>query len=235
MHHLIRHCLLCLLFIGSFLPAAAQSPERYKDIDAFIKSDQLRVTAPGDIRTFGRELKHLYTDDELKARAAFFWITQHIRYDCEGYRSGNGIASVEEVLAKQRGVCSGYARLFKLFCDELDVECVIIKGFATGIGIRTVHPDSLATNHSWNAVKIKGQWKLVDPTWGSGSANEDCTQTFQNLGEFYFLANPAELIRTHFPDSVKWQLLKVPFTATQFSDSIRHWKNADEREPPGIR
>ncbi len=229
---LIRHFFCCFLLLYHLLPAAAQSPARYKEIDDFIKADQLKVTTPADIKVFGRELKRLFTDDEIKARSAFFWLTQHIKYDCEGYRSGNVIYEPADVLAKGRAVCAGYAHLFKLFCDELGVECVIVNGFATGIGVRSVHADSLVTNHAWNAVKIKGQWKLVDPTWGSGSSNEDCTKSYQNLNEFYFFTDPLEMIRTHFPDSTKWQLLSVPVNVSQFTDSIKSWKKADDWEEP---
>lgn len=136
------------------------------------------------------------------------------------------------VLEKGRAVCAGYAHLFKIFCDELGVESVIVNGFATGIGVRSLHPDSLFTNHAWNAVKIKGEWKLVDPTWGSGSSNDDCTKSYQNLNESYFFPDPSEMIHTHFPDSTKRQLLSVPVSASQFVDSIKSWKKADDREEP---
>ena len=219
-HRFIRLLLCFFLLIFHCSPAAAQSAAKYKEIDAFIKADQLKVESPADIKVFGRELKRLFPEDEIKARAAFFWLTQHIKYDCEGYRSGNMAYEPVDVLAKGRAVCSGFARLMKMFCDELGVECVEISGFATGISVDKVNPDSLVSNHTWNAVKIKGQWKLVDPTWGRGYSNNDCTESWQVLKNEYFLADPAFMISSHFPEEAKWQLLDKPYTARDFADSI---------------
>lgn len=219
-HHLIRLFVLSLIHLLYCLSVPAQSPAKYKEIDAFIKADQLKVRSLADIRIFGRELKRMYPDDELKARAAFFWLTQHIKYDCEGYRNGNSIYNPADVLATGRAVCSGFARLMKVFCDELGVECVEISGFATGISVDKVNPDSMMSNHEWNAVKIKGQWKLVDPTWGRGYSNKDCTESWQVLKNEYFLADPAFMISSHFPEEQKWQLMNKPYTAREFADSL---------------
>jgi len=220
MHHRLVRLLFCsFLLIAQWFPAAAQSPSKYKEIDAFIKGEQLKVTAPGDIRVFGRELSRLFTDDEIKARAAFFWLTQHIKYDCEGYRNGNRIHEPAEVLATGKSICAGYAHLFKLFCDALGLESEIIHGFAFNYSDPPVHADSLSANHAWNAVKIKGQWKLLDATWGSGTTNTACTEYHQQIEEAYFLADPHFMISRHWPEDEKWQLLEKPFTARQFADS----------------
>ncbi len=227
MHHLLVRLLLCsALLINQWLPVIAQSPSKYKEIDAFIKGGQLKVTAPGDIRVFGRELSRLFTDDEIKARAAFFWLTQHIKYDCEGYRNGNSIHEPAEVLATGKSVCAGYAHLFKLFCDALGLESEIINGFAFNYSDPPVHADSLSSNHAWNAVKVKGKWKLVDPTWGSGSTNTACTEYHQQVDEAYFLADPLFMISRHWPEDEKWQLLEKPFTARQFADSAAAFKKS---------
>lgn len=233
MHHrLVRLLLCCFLLIYQWLPAVAQSPAKYKEIDDFIKGNQLKVTSPADIKVFGRELKRLFTDDEIKARAAFFWLTQHIKYDCEGYRSGQYTVEPEEVLSKGIAVCSGYASLMKMFCDELGVECEVVSGFATGISVDKVHLDSMKSNHAWNAVKIKGEWKLVDPTWGSGSANNDCTKTYPALNEQYFLSDPRFMIQSHLPEEEKWQLIPAPYSARQFADSANAMEYAAKWEEP---
>ena len=229
-HRFIRLLLCFFLLIFHWSPAAAQSAAKYKEIDAFIKADQLKVESPADIKVFGRELKRLFPEDEIKARAAFFWLSQHIKYDCEGYRSGQYTVDPAEVLSKGIAVCSGYARLMKMFCDELGVECEVISGFATGISVDRVHPDSMKSNHDWNAVKIKGEWKLVDPTWGSGSANNDCTKIYPELNEKYFLSDPVFIIQSHLPEEEKWQLISAPYSARQFADSVNARENAAKRE-----
>lgn len=208
----------------------AQSNTAYKEVDDLVKSFPLKPSSPADIRTLARELKlQLHSDDEL-ARAAFVWITNNISYDCDGCRQKKGLYELSDVLSQHKGICSGYASLMKFFCDELGVECVVINGFATGIGVTSVHADSLKTNHAWNAVKINGEWKLVDPTWGSGGANEDCTQLYPQFNDYYFYCKPEQLIITHFPDSVQWQLMKTPYTKQQFADSVKNWKKISEPE-----
>lgn len=208
-----------LLCISSFLEA--QPSADYKKVDEFIKNYPLRPSTPGDIRVLAREIKRQsFTDDE-KARAAFYWIAHNIEYDCAGYRQNQGLHLLEDVLSQHKGICAGYAGLMKFFCEELGVECITIEGFATGIGVEFVHEDSLRSNHAWNAVNINGQWKLVDPTWGSGSANDDCTKIFPAFKEKYFYARPEELIVSHFPESSYWQLLDTPLTARQFAEKIK--------------
>lgn len=225
-YHLIRLFVCSLFLYFHCLPAAAQSPVKYKEIDDFIKGDQLKVTSIADIRVFGRELKRLFPDDELKARAAFFWLTQHVSYDCEGLKSGNKTHEPADVLATGKAVCSGYASLFKLFCDELGVESVIIRGFSFNYSDPPVNADSLNTNHAWNAVKLKGQWKLVDPTWGSGKTNTGCTEYFKEVDGKYFLADPKFMISRHWPEDPKWQLLDHPYSAKQFADSAAVYKKS---------
>ena len=54
-------------------------------------------------------------------------------------------------------VCEGYARAFKVICDELDIPCVIVSGDAE------VEDDHLG--HMWNYVKLDDKWYVVDVTW----------------------------------------------------------------------
>ena len=52
-------------------------------------------------------------------------------------------------------VCDGYAKSFKILCNQFDIECVVIPGYVTGAGA-----------HAWNYVKLEdGKWYLVDTTW----------------------------------------------------------------------
>ena len=57
------------------------------------------------------------------------------------------------VLIDKKAVCDGYSSTFKLFMDMLGIECVTVRGSAGGEG------------HSWNLVKIAGEWYWIDVTW----------------------------------------------------------------------
>lgn len=211
-----RYCLLLLLLPFFYAPATAQSPVNYSKVDDYVKNFPFKATSLPDLRIMAREISRQFTSEEEKARAAFYWITHNITYDCEGYRMGNGVYEAEEVMKKRKAVCAGYADLFKFFCDELKLTCEIVEGFATGIGVKEVTEDNLTSNHAWNVVKIKGQWKLVDATWAAGSANRDCTKQYTEFDEFYFFSRPDSFILKHFPDSAKWQLLDKPFSAAEY-------------------
>ncbi len=228
----IRNSVLSFFLASMFITASAQTSINYAGVDEFVRAYPVKLSATGDIRVFARELKRQFrTDDEL-VRAAFYWITHNISYDCDGYRQKNGLYELNDVLSRHKGICAGYASLMKFFCDEMGVECIIVDGFAAGIGVTSFEEDSLQTNHAWNAVKINGQWKLVDATWGSGGANSDCTKTFPSFNEHYFYCKPEVFIITHFPDSARWQLLDTPYTRHQFEASIEKWKKISVQDEP---
>jgi hypothetical protein len=206
----------------------AQNNESYKTVDSFMQKFSFSPSTIGDIKTLTREIKLQVNNPEELVRAAFMWITNNIVYDCDGYRHNNGLYKLEDVIPGRRAICSGYASLLKLFCDGFGIECVIIEGFATGIGVTESSLDSLKTNHAWNAVKINDEWKLIDATWGSGGSNSDCTKSYHHRNDNYFFCDPEKLIITHFPDSSRWQLLNTPVTASQFVNSVRSWKSSKD-------
>ena len=68
-------------------------------------------------------------------------------------------------------VCEGYARAFKVLCDEAGIPCVLVDGKAIN---STNRPEA----HMWNYVQMEdGKWYAVDVTWndptghGSGAAS----------------------------------------------------------------
>ena len=77
--------------------------------------------------------------------------------------------------------------------------------------------------HAWNAVYLRGGWRLVDCTWGAGQVNPDTKEYEKLANEFYFLTDPDELIYTHLPydeaesNYEKWQLLKNPVSLETFN------------------
>lgn len=69
-------------------------------------------------------------------------------------------------------------------------------------------------NHSWNAVQIKCQWFLLDCYW-SKSVSEDGKP---EMDDFYFFADPRNMIFSHFPELPSWQLLPEPIPFELFSE-----------------
>lgn len=52
-------------------------------------------------------------------------------------------------------MCHGYSSTFQLFMDMLDIECITVFGT----------PGSNGVEHSWNMVRLDGDWYCVDTAW----------------------------------------------------------------------
>ncbi|MGO5291181.1 transglutaminase domain-containing protein [Porcincola sp. LCP21S3_C12] len=54
-------------------------------------------------------------------------------------------------------VCEGYAKAFKVLCDQLGVPAVCVSGLSDR--------NRTGSGHMWNLAQIGGVWYLVDVTW----------------------------------------------------------------------
>ncbi len=154
-------------------------------------------------------------DEAGRMQALFRWVTDRIRYDVTGFRSGDyGDLSPEAVLQRRSAVCDGYAGLFSAVGRRLGLQVAIIPGLAKGVTADDTWA-TLTENHAWNAVQIEGQWLLLDATWGAGYLNERGQYEHQ-FRPFYFRTPPEDLIWTHFPSEQRWQLLPHPMARSVF-------------------
>ncbi|CAF3430030.1 unnamed protein product [Rotaria socialis] len=96
----------------------------------------------------------------------FYWIACNIDYDTESYFSKNyKDQTAEGVFRFKKGVCAGYANLYKYLCDQLGVPCEIISGYAKGYGFDDRNGATpMETDHAWNAVEIDDHWYLMEST-----------------------------------------------------------------------
>jgi hypothetical protein len=140
-----------------------------------------------------------------------------IRYDAASFFSGRTPSqSYEDVLKSRLAVCEGYSNVFKRLCDELRIECEIVRGFGRGVGVSPFRNDTPASsNHAWNLIKIENAWYLVDCTWDSGHLNG---RNFQaEYSTDYLFLKPEYFIYTHFPGNPQQQLISSPLSADAFS------------------
>ncbi len=108
-----------------------------------------------------------YSDQE-KVDAIHSWIVYNIKYDVKKYTANDyKVTSLKKVLRQRKAVCVGYCHLMEALCSYVGVKCVTVPGYSKNI--ETDACDSLyLDDHCWNAVKIDGRWKLLDPTWNAG-------------------------------------------------------------------
>ena len=145
----------------------------FSRVDVLVKSYP-RYTSPQKLVD---QINQDFSDDTSKVRAAFIWLTQNISYDLEKfYKPQKTIEfryfSEEERLQKiqnikdkivddafltKMGVCEEYAQSFKKVCDLLQIETVIIKGYARNSS-NEIGVIPKGSNHAWNAVKINNKW-----------------------------------------------------------------------------
>ena len=223
----MRQLLTIFLFIGFNIQS-----QNYADVDTKVKSYPKFNSA----QKLAAKIDRDFTTDADKIRATFIWLTENIRYDLQEYYNPTTKRVrfsfineaekqaklqqikddiVNETFRKRKSVCEGYAQSFKKVCDLLQIESTIIKGYARNSS-NEIGMIPNASNHAWNAVKLNNKWELVDATWAAGYAINNKWE--KNFTEYYFYPNPAELLRTHLPESGAWQLVNKQIDKKTFAN-----------------
>ncbi|TMI64482.1 MAG: hypothetical protein E6H07_00775 [Bacteroidetes bacterium] len=154
-----------------------------------------------------------FTTPLHKTRAVFCWIATNINYDWDAYTSGlikttwdykkDALQTFEE----RKGVCDHYSSLFQYMSEQCGLEAIKISGYSK------IWPDAKVntsrTDHAWNAVKINGNWKLMDVTWASEKDGD--------MEYFWFDTPPEKFIYSHLPEDTTCQFLKNKITLNEYA------------------
>lgn len=129
-------------------------------------------------KVISQEIKDNMSDYE-KELAIHDWITNWSSFDYSVFgRSGNDFKDGSDtpygVLIAKEAMCHGYSSTFKLFMDMLDIECITVFGT----------PNSNGVEHSWNMVKLDGEWYCVDVAWDDPIGGSP-THTYFNVTSKY--------------------------------------------------
>lgn len=113
----------------------------------------------GAKKVITQEIKENMSDYE-KELAIHDWITDWSEFDYGIFgRSSNKITDGSDtpygVLIDRSAMCQGYSSTFQLFMDMLKIECITVFG----------KPNSDGVQHSWNMVRLNGEWYCVDVAW----------------------------------------------------------------------
>ena len=211
MHSMLRLIYFIIFsFISTFLYATS-SPD-YSAIDARVK--KMPAKHLKSIHSLvGALVEKQYSDTE-KTRAIYMWIIRNIKWDNDSvnlYLKTGDIKDLkpntpESVFKTRKGVCAGFAHLFKKLADLAGLKAVTIFGYYKGAAAYYQEKLGRGPDHVWNAVKLGDNWFTIDTAYGS------LHRTF----EYYYLADPAVFIRTHFPAESKFQFLTPPVTRETF-------------------
>jgi hypothetical protein len=162
--------------------------------------------------------------DLEKCRAVYTWMAYNIKYDDVAYNNNSSsYMDALEVLKEQKAVCAGYSALFTYLCNQLNLEVKSVFGWSKGYGYKQEEmlnmksiPDS---DHAWNLVKIDGEWRCFDATWGSGSAKTTPNGLMKSVYEFtdeWFNCSPEEFIFSHYTESQDDLHLEKPISLKTF-------------------
>jgi transglutaminase/protease-like cytokinesis protein 3 len=211
--------LFLILFL--FLDFSAQAQD-YAKVDNIVK------TYPGSFSSTDKLAERItkdFTRDDERARAVFTWIATNIKYDYAAYGVNERPVAysfrtqeekelkqkamkqelAQKTLKSRKGVCQGYSTLFAVVADKLGLEAVIIPGSSKS------HPAHIgkapvASDHAWNAVKIRDEWKLLDATFAAGTVVGEKPEFVFKFNDKYFFSDPDFFFLNHFPDDKKWLL-----------------------------
>lgn len=221
--------LIFSILLFPIIAFSQQTEVNFSSVDSFATT----VKYKRDLTNLTKDLTSPYSEQLLKARVIFKWITENIRYDykyynkynykgkeaktfkckddkqCEAKRIVWETKYIDKVLRKKKAVCHGYAMLFKKMCDIAGLKSEFIAGY-----IRT-EPYQVGTagilDHAWNAVWIDSSYYLLDATWAAGGCGktEDGKLLFFQKGfnDYYWLTPAKNFARNHYPQSSKWTLL----------------------------
>ena len=135
------------------------------------------------------------------------WLTTHNVYNNAAAAAGSDNywdylpwTPVSALTGESQPVCEGYARAFKLICDQLGYPCLYVVGNASG-------SNGSYGRHSWNMVQVAGKWYAVDVTFDDPAINGVTTPVSGRETHEYFMVGEETLIDgyhvfsdNHFPD-----------------------------------
>lgn len=226
------------------MTSSAQS--EFKDVD-FTKTDSFAITVQyhDDLIKLSKDLTSNYTEEVLKVRAIFKWITENIAYDYKFINKGKeekkpdceNVINCEQkitdwkkeylkkLLRRKKGICGSYALLFKTLCDYANIKSEIIDGYARTKPYQIGNP--IIANHAWNSVQINGSWYYLDATWAAGGCSEDedsglLTGYIKRFTPYYWLTPYENLRRNHFPKNGKWAV-QDNFTKEKFFNQPHYY------------
>lgn len=206
--------IIYLIILFFTISINAQNPTYYRLIDYVEKTPE---SATKDIPTLTKYLKKGAKSKKELVQLIYYWISLNIDYDVESFVNNTiDDVSAESTFFNKKSVCSGYANLFKEFCDISKIKCEVISGYAKGYSYNGEYLEE--TNHAWNAIKMYDKWELIDVTWGAGGVYDlEGKLIFEKqLCVRYLLDSPEDFLLEHLPENPEWQLLEKPITKDEF-------------------
>ena len=166
---------------------------KYKGNRQVILEKNKKVNAEVD-RIIKENIKKEMSDLE-KVKSIHDYLVLSVAYDYDNFLKNNVSDDSYEAygaLINKIAVCDGYTKSMALLLNKVGVQTIQVTGIANG------------GNHSWNMVKIDGQYYHVDTTWDDPVPNKPGSVHYN-----YFLKNNEQLKVDH-----QWDVNIYPIAAS---------------------
>lgn len=232
LHRFIAICLFSM-FSLTISAQAVDDSVFLSNADRFAES----LSKEKNFITLAEKIVDAFPDDLSRARAAFRWITDQIRYDYKFVNRGDELDKpdcgnnpecgmlmknwetgyLRKIMSSRKTTAEGYAKLFKKLCDLMYIPCEYIQGYARTKPYQI--GNNMGANHFWNAIYIHSSWYYCDPTWAAGYCTEDdeglLTSYVRQFEPYYWLQKQDRFFRNHYPKK-GFLVEPLPFSKEQF-------------------
>lgn len=186
------------------IKATTQISDAYKSGNTSNLSDKDKET----LNMAKSVLDEIITDgmsDYEKELAVYKWMTANIGFDSDSMTvvpddDSKPVDNPNGVLKNHEAVCVGYATTFRLFMQMLGIDCMV------------VHDSYLS--HSWDLVKLDGQWYHTDIYSDAGSS----TGNFSHFNLNDEMMNSQEWNTDFFPAADGYEYNYAYVNRTQCKD-----------------
>ncbi|MBO7709789.1 MAG: hypothetical protein J6S83_04940, partial [Lachnospiraceae bacterium] len=114
------------------------------------------------VRNVLPSLKNAGGDSYSRAKAAYGYLTQNVKFDMRGYTNPNYLTMYTgyAALIDKTAVCQGFSVALYRLLLEMGIDCRVIGG----VGVS----GSETEEHAWNIVRLGNRYFNVDSTWDAG-------------------------------------------------------------------
>ena len=151
----------------------------YETGDMSALSDMNRSILDAAKNVIEKEISDNMSDYE-KELAVHDWMTGWSSFDMNMFSHAPAVRAEADnrnpygFFINKSAMCHGYSSTFQLFMDMLDIECITVFGTPGGNGVE----------HSWNMVRLDGDWYCVDTAWDDPIGGSPC-HTYFNVTSDY--------------------------------------------------
>lgn len=151
------------------------------------------------VDTIVKQVNRCQSDYE-KLRFLHDHLAENITYNVESSdkRLRRESHTIVGALLNSACVCDGFARAYRLLCDQIGFPCLVI----SGTGLR----GAIEEPHAWNLVKLEKNFYHVDVTWDHSLMEVDIPVT-----DYYFLRNDERFLKDHLWDHMAYPVIEEDY------------------------